>query len=540
MPSPRLKVETIAFRGHDPSALPLQAGGSPVTCVEFVRASRRLPAAFVAPAADGHVTIRATLFCQELAGQTVDVCASRLDGAGHAIQDVECRPVTFDAAGQSGGIDFPVVMLRVGVDLDHVRWQWRFKHNGDFKPANITAHQIAIVLATPEKPWTTGTPTCDTTWPLWEVLQHACTVARGAGTLREAAVRITEAVFGVWGGRYYKWDPFTETFASDAGGPLAFDCVRFLGLISTRPPAANEAKEIVDCSDVATILSTFASVLGCPIQQVVLKGLRCNEVQLVGHEESRERDFPLHEIAVGGAPGSDPVVWDGCLLISGDQTNGPGDPEPPLLPAGLGGDEYLERLLRAERRPFNEHVHIRPLSRPLGPLSNLVPTPTWNAHLEKIAAEYGFHDWDDPDPNVVPIFSPMSVAEGGWRVLSETVFPSPESFDPDADAVARMACAWQNDPGRRVRVTVYLCNDADAARLRVLYLLGKFGERLMPLETGRNVAFSTPDQKTIVGATRNVAYRIIDAGESAGVSGPDAPRLRDALTKTLKKTSKPL
>ena len=81
-------------------------------------------------------------------------------------------------------------------------------------------------------------------------------------------MRITEAVFGVWGRAVLQWDPFTETFASDAGGPLAFDCVRFLGLIIDRPPAANEAKEIVDCSDVATIVSTFASVLGCPIQQV--------------------------------------------------------------------------------------------------------------------------------------------------------------------------------------------------------------------------------------------------------------------------------
>ena len=529
MSSPSLVVETIAFHGHDPSALPLQAGGTPVTGAEFVRTIRRLPAAFVAPEAHGQVTFRATLFSPDLAGQTVDVGALRLEGAGHGIQDVGIRPVTFDASGHSSGIDFSAVMLRVGVDLDHVQWHWRFKHDGDFKSANITDHHVAIVLATPQKPWTKELPTFDTSLPLWEVLEHACAVARGADTVREAAVRITKAVFGVWGGQYYRWDPFTETFASDIGSPLAFDCIRFLGLISAQPPAAREK---VDCSDVATILSTFAGILGCPIQQIALKELLCNEVKLVGHAEPVQKDFPLHELAVSVPMASDPEVWDGCLLVSGDEPIGPDDSE--ILPAGLGGTEYIDRLLRLNERPFDSTlVHIGPLFRPLRPLSNLLATPMWNAHLEQVAADYGFHGWDDPDPNVIPILDPMTAVGASWRVLIETVFPSPEALGPDADAVARMACVWHNDPRRRVRVTVYLCNDADAARRRLLDLLGRFGERLIPIDTGRNVAFRTANQETIVGATRNVAYRIVDAGESPGDSGPDAPRLRVALTTTL-------
>ena len=64
--------------------------------------------------------------------------------------------------------------------------------------------------------------------------------------------------------------------------------------------------------------------------------------------------------------------------------------QPRCCRPALGGDEYLNACFAQTRRLFNEHVHIRPLSRPLGPLSNLVPTPTWNAHLEKIAAESRF------------------------------------------------------------------------------------------------------------------------------------------------------
>ena len=236
---------------------------------------------------------------------------------------------------------------------------------------------------------------------------------------------------------------------------------------------------------------------------------------------------------------SDPEVWDGCLLVSGDEPIGPDDSE--TLPAGLGGTDTIDRLLRLNERPFDDTlVHLGPLSRPLRPLSNLLPAPMLSAHLRKIAADHVSRDWDDPHPNVVPIFNPMRVVDDRWRVLIETVFPLPEALGPDADAVARIACVWHNDPRRLVRVTLYRCKDAGAARRRLLDLLGRFGERLIPLETGRNVAFRTANHETIVGATRNVAYRIIDAGESPAVSEPDAALLWTALTTTLENPLAPL
>jgi hypothetical protein len=233
----------------------------------------------------------------------------------------------------------------------------------------------------------------------------------------------------------------------------------------------------------------------------------------------------------------DPEVWDGCLLVSGDEIVGPGDPEIPLLPAGLAGSDYIHRLVRVNRRPFDDTlVHDGPLVRPLRPLSNLVVAPIWTASLVKIAAEYDFEGWDTPDSSIVPVFNPMMVVDDAWRAHIETPFPPPEDSDPDIDSVARMTCTWRNDPTRRVRITLYVCSDADAGRRRLLELLGRFGERLTPLETGRNVAFRTANQETIVGATRNVAYMIVDAGESPAVSEPDALRMRAALTTTLEST----
>ena len=535
MEPPLLRVETIAFRGHEPSAVPLQAGAAHVICAEFVRKSRRLPAAFVAPQTAGTITMQVTVSCLELAGQTVDVHASRLDGSGHTIQGVRPRAVTFDAEGQSGQIPFCADVVPVGVDLDFVRWQWMFVHDGTPEKANISDHRVAVILGTPQKPWTTATPTCDATLPLWVVVQHACAVARGARTPPEAADRITEAAYEIWGGRYYMWSPSAETFASDILEPVAFDCLRFLALIGAAPPPT---KEIVDCTDIATIVSTFANILGCSLQQLALnEGLKTKPVKLVGHDKSCLRDFALHEIAVAGPPESR-EVWDGCLQVPGDQT-GPGEPGPPLLPTGLGGDEYLDRLLREGRKPFPQHIFREALSRPLGPLPNLVPRPTWNEHLDKIAQEYGFHDWDGPHPGQVPTFNPMTAAGPGWSVLMETAFPVPESIDPDADAVARMVCTWSKDPTRRVRATVYVCGDADAARQRLLYLLWKIPERLTRLTDVPGISFRSPDGRTIVGAIRNVVYKIIDAGARVTMTMESA-RTDDARTMTVELTDRVL
>jgi hypothetical protein len=96
-----------------------------------------------------------------------------------------------------------------------------------------------------------------------------------------------------------------------------------------------------------------------------------------------------------------------------------------------------------------------------------------------------------------------------------------------------MVCVWASDPRRRVRVTLYICSSAAAARRRLQYLLGRFHEQPKRLEGGVGAAHATSDLKTIVGATMNVAYRIVDAGEGAVEAITDAWRLQADLTSRL-------
>jgi hypothetical protein len=551
MPSLQLHVETITFRGSGVNALPLLVGQVPVTGSEWTRSGTRLPAAFVVATSDTHVSIRATFSSPDLAGQTTIVFASRLDGTGHVLQEVAPAPVTFDATGRSGDVQLRVAVSGVGIDRDRVRWHWKVRVNGQEHGDTITEHDIAVVLGHPQQPWTTATPApADTSLPWWEVLHRASTEAVGATTLDAAARRLTDTAFSKWGLTHYKWNSGAETFASDSGDtPRAFDCARFLSLLAGPPPAA---KEIVDCSDIATIVSTFAAILGCPVQQLTLFiELRCKILKKVGHDSWEAGvGFPLHEVGVSFPPGSNPLIWDGCVMLSDDATIGPGEPTSASLPAGIEAPAYVSKLLRTTGTAFEDHLIpglSGPLVRPIGALSNLLATLASDQHLESLAPPvvevvHGLPAPPFPPPpaGVVRTFDPMALAGGGWNVLIEMAFPSPDMVKSDADAVARMVCTWHNDPRRRVRVNVYLCPNAAAARRRLAHMLGKFTPPLTRFESGSEDAFRSDDGKAILGVTMNVAYKIIDGGEGPVATTPDASRFQDVLTKSLASASAPL
>ena len=543
MPSPQLHVETIAFRGNDANALPLLVRQAPVAGPEWTRSGARHPAAFVAPSADDHISIGATFSSPDLADQTATVFASRLDGAGHLLQDVARADVTFNGAGGSGDVQFRVALSARAIDLDYVRWQWKFQvDGGPVHDATISEHEIAIVLGPPEAPWSMTAATAETSHPWWEVLQHGCDAARGATTLDAAAEKVTTRVFEDWGKRYYRWHGGAETFASDSGDiPPSFDCKRFLSLLD-RPAfeegeqdGQEDAREIVDCSDIAAILSTFAAVLGCPVKQFTLfMGLRCNILKKVGHDAWEPGVvFGLHEVAVSVpvASGSE-RVWDGCLMLSGDSPPiGPGDPTTSLLPTGLGGSEDLTRLLSSNGTTFNDHVVTGlsgPLTRPIRSLSSRL-APRALEEPEPTAA-----------PSVVPelaagripTFAPKALERDGWSVLVDPESPSLHMVDADTDAVARLVCGRKDDAKKRVRATVYLSPDAESARRRLRHLLRKVTPSLERLDGAPGVAFASSDQKTIVGQIMNVTYKILDAGGRGAAAG-EAAGLRAVLTDLL-------
>jgi len=553
MPSPQLDVETIAFQGHDAKALPLLVGRAPIAEPEWTRGGPGHPAAFVAPSADDHVSIEATFLSTDLAGTKATVFASRLeDDTGHVLRDVDRREVNFDATGRSGKVQFRVAMSPNGIELDRVRWQWHFQvDGGPVHDATISEHEVAIVLDVPQAPWTTGTPApAERSHPWWEVLQHACKVAHGATTLEVAAERLTRTVFEDWGEHYYKWHPGAETFASDSGDtPLAFDCKRFLSLLdgpafeAGAQEGQEDPREIVDCSDTTAILSTFAAILGCEVEQLTLfRELSCNILKKVGHDAWEPGvEFGLHEVAVSVpvALGSE-RVWDGCLMLSGDPLPiGTGEPTKSLLPTNLGGSDYLSRLLSDNGSTFNQHTRRGPLTRPIRQLSDRLATRAPDEDLEPTAAPAVVPGVTAPAGHI-STFDPKALERDGWSVIIEPESPAPHMVDAEADVVARIKCGRVGDDKKHVRATVYLSPDVEAAGRRFDHLRRKLRpSSLERLNGAPGVVFVSPDQKTIVGRFMNVTYKIIDPGGSATAAG-EAARLRTLLTDLLTTSSKPL
>ena len=192
-------------------------------------------------------------------------------------------------------------------------------------------------------------------------MRLSCEAASGSTTLAAAATKVAKTVFGIWGATCFTWDP-GEHYATDVGErPLRFDCARFLGLLNG---GAEDAT--VDCSDVAAIASTFASILGCPLSQLAITTrVPTNFVRLVGHGTWRSKRFALHEFAVSGAVrralGSRPRIWDACVEVSGDRTIVPKKkPHRPLLPVSLTPGNYLFRLLGLRRGRLKDVINERP------------------------------------------------------------------------------------------------------------------------------------------------------------------------------------
>lgn len=170
-----------------------------------------------------------------------------------------------------------------GVDRAVVKWQWQIKMPGADNWSDIeeSTHTVFAVLAKPNLPWREPVlnpqafedfPTIknSTQLPWTEVLEVACSWAKGSKTKEEAAAQIAQKVHSLGGiATTFHGVPTTIGYGT-AGeyidGKDVFYCSAFLRLLGGMP----ERNPRFNCSDVATIVSTFANILGCDLSQVRL------------------------------------------------------------------------------------------------------------------------------------------------------------------------------------------------------------------------------------------------------------------------------
>ena len=135
-----------------------------------------------------------------------------------------------------------------------------------------------------------------------------------------------------------------------------FDCSIFISNLANLKP---DKIPPVNCTDCATVVSTFANLLGANLYQTrfggySLAGFDCNKVIVIGEtswkypfEDIGGKGFSYHEIAFLGERVYTNKIFDACLKVNQNAANNPNASKVALLPsnqqfAALSDWEYKE------------------------------------------------------------------------------------------------------------------------------------------------------------------------------------------------------
>ena len=295
--------------------------------------------------------IRVTLSCTD-----PDVHNAEIRVPGH----VRERTVNFPAiTGGTGGaaalaptttgpeffalIDPPAAHGRVAVrDVD---WSWEYRIPPDqdwHRMATPTRHRLYTVLDVPNAPWSQNPfSSANTQMPWVSALDYACLWADGARTEHEISRLITENVYAL--------GPTVMQYDCPGGGAThysnpSFDLTAFLDRL--RGGLGNG--RYVNCTDCATIVSTFANLVGGDLWQSQMGyGFELNPLLAIGSSTWQTAcgwaSFFYHEVAWNGGCTATDDLWDACLEVN-RAANPTGPPFVSLLPCDLEFLPYRDRL----------------------------------------------------------------------------------------------------------------------------------------------------------------------------------------------------
>ena len=271
---------------------------------------------------------------------------------GNVLGEVKKKLVTFGAGGDSGFVTFELKnpkLWDVGVGIHYTTWKWQYRLNchSPWIDIDTTRHKIYVLLEAPKDPWKqTPYNATNDQLPWTEVMDYSCIWAIGSKDRDTAAGKVTERVNAL--------GPSIVEYDCPGGGGThysspKFNCTEFL----ERLKGGLGLGKYVNCTDCATIVSTFSNILGCDLWQSRMgSGFGLNEVISIGYSTWSTpcgwSTFNYHEVAWKGACGVDDEVFDACLRVDGDSSPRT-SPHTPLLPINMkfgncGDLLYRDRL----------------------------------------------------------------------------------------------------------------------------------------------------------------------------------------------------
>lgn len=244
-------------------------------------------------------------------------------------------------------------LVERGVSVGDVAWRWQYRPagGGAWRDMGTTLHRVYSVLAVPTAPWTQSPSGPDNTQLPWlEVLDFACDWARGARTAEEAASAVTRRVFALGNGMLQYGCPIGAVTRYSFPH---FNCTAFLERL--RGGVGNGP--YVNCTDCATIVSTFANALGCDLWQSRMGSydppFETNPIRVIGSWLWQSPcgtglGFSYHEVAWSGGCTAEDAIFDACVALDADvnPTSPPIRGEVPAnLRFGMPGDgQYRDRM----------------------------------------------------------------------------------------------------------------------------------------------------------------------------------------------------
>ncbi|MCC2669095.1 MAG: LamG domain protein jellyroll fold domain protein [Armatimonadetes bacterium] len=434
-----------------------------------------------------------------------------------------------------------------GVGVHEVTWKWQYAEqtaNGlQWVTLGVSRLTVYTLLSTPGPPWVDTAGFAELPWTT--VLDHACRWARCARTVEAAADRISRHLFRLGripfplegqGGallRYGSTDNFSngDLFDSEAEKlhPGAFFCDLFL----LRLRGTQDQYRLLNCSDCATIVSTFTNILGGRLEQLridrpdtnsdetppPLRLFTTHQVQMLGDpvDTWRPMEFEFHEVAVLEVDGGPPLVWDACLAFEARGA---------AFPTRMTREDYLALLtpstaeLRLIHRGRRRLVPEPPRVPEAGELDERFPR-TCHAPRNWPAIEVA------PMPIAVMISVLRRVLAGRWR-LKRWDF-DPRSNWPEAVSMTWVSSGEAEEPAWLTAV-MYECPTPRAANDLLWQTVHSQPSGPPPLlsERGVCVAYGSPERGYYLAFSRYM-FRIA----APRLGRPVTVLLENFLTRTL-------
>jgi len=254
-----------------------------------------------------------------------------------------------------------------GVQRADVTWTWQYQvDGGTWTTMASTQHRVYVILDMPNTPWKQTPNRTNQQLPWTDVLDYTCTWAGGAKSVDEVLSKVTTKVnSGI--NLIYDTAHGASVYIGTSGGISSFLCGQFIDFLNT----GKGNGRTVNCTDCATIVTTFANILGSDVMASIMaynirtgEGFLCNQILAIGTTTWAlpfgTGYFSYHEVAWTGTGCMTDNVYDACLQYDtgsnpwGTGSHTPGlpvnivfsilQPMPSPFPVSILDARYRERL----------------------------------------------------------------------------------------------------------------------------------------------------------------------------------------------------